>query len=364
MIPPTSNPTVDNTQLSPPEPTTGPSLEHSLYLRDVSTQSISGYSYLGCYSNQYSPLNGTHTHFERLEPDFCCNLCRNVNTKFEWCGVGAGRYCFCDSTTQTEPSSLPASSCNAHCYGAGSYACGGTGAIGLYSATVSFTPTVTTGVSEFKKLSSYSHYGCYVDPSTQRVLSEVQTLFQLNDPQFCCDYCASADGGYNWCGVENGHNCYCGKTTTSATQAVSTDCSIGCNGAADVQCGGRLRMNLYSATVSFPTGTTITTSPADSTSTAEATSGKSSGLSGGAIAGIVIGAVAGVALIVAAAFWFMRSRSRPGHIQPVEMEAPGRSPSEPRTMNKEPRELLGNGESPELPTSNQPPVELDANTGR
>lgn len=284
-----------------------------------------------------------------------------MNTEYQWCGLGGGNYCYCDSTTYSDPSSLPASSCDALCYGSGSYACGGTGKIGLYSATVSFTPIIPKHGRLEVDLSSYSYYGCFADLRNFRVLNETQTSFQLNDPQFCCNYCAAVD--HAWCGVQNGRNCYCGKTTTSATQVVSTDCSVGCDGAPDVLCGVRLRMNIYSATVSIPTETATTIDPADHTSTAEPTSAsdKSSSLSGGAITGIVIGVVAGLSLL-GMVFWFLRSRSR--RSQPVEMEDASRSTSEPRALNKEPRELTGQSVSPELPAPNMQPVELDTHTGR
>ncbi|KAJ5689235.1 hypothetical protein N7462_003627 [Penicillium macrosclerotiorum] len=342
---------------SPPEPTAGPSFEHALYLRDVATQSIQGYSYLGCYSNKpKAPLNATHISFDRLEPQFCCEWCRNVRTTYEFCGVGGGNYCFCGSTTQTDQTLLPESSCNAQCYGDGRYACGGSGAIGLYSATTSFTPITTTGITKISSMSSYSYYGCYTD-STRRVLGEMQRSFQLNDPQFCCDYCLGVSTGYQWCGVENGHNCYCGSTTSSATTAMSTDCSIGCDGAPDVQCGGRWRMNIYSVTVSLPVTTTASTTQTDhvSTETAAATSldSQSSGLGGGAIAGIVIGAVAGVVL-AAILFWILRFRRKRAGGGTSSMR-----PSELTGVNNEPRELSVQNIS-EFAAENSQPSELDS----
>lgn len=374
MAPPTSRPSADRTE-SPPEPTVSPSLEHALYPRDISVQEVNGYSYMGCFANNNTVLPGYHGKFSRQTPEFCCNLCKNRSTNNTWCGLGNGNYCFCDSTTIANPSSLPDSSCASTCYGAANYACGGDGALGLYSATTEFIPTTTAIVSEILELQGYSNYGCFTDSSDNRVLSVKQQVWQMNDPEWCCNFCAGSDGGYQWCGVENGHNCYCASSTSSnVLTAPASDCNVGCYGMPNVQCGARLRINLYSARGSLPqTVSAVSTTQAGHDSTTTASSGQSSnsssGLSDGGIAGIVIGAVAGVALAVVA-FWFLRPGRRKSNISASSVSTPGFSaPSEPssdgRTINKDPRELNADCAT-ELPIApaNMQPLELDANPGK
>lgn len=365
MAPPTSKPSVDRTE-SAPEPTVAPSLRNALHPRDVSIQEVDGYSYMGCFANNATALPGYHEEFARLNPQYCCNLCKNKSTNNTWCGLGNGNYCFCDTTTFANPSSLPDSSCTSTCYGDVNYACGGQGALGLYSATTELIPTKTAIVSKTLELEGYSNYGCFTDSSDHRVLSAKQQVFQMNDPEWCCNFCAGSGGGYRWCGVENGHNCYCASSTSSnALEAPASECNVGCYGMPSVQCGARLRINLYSATGPLPqTVSAASTTQADSESTTGASSGQisgsSSGLSGGAIAGIVIGAVAGVALAVFA-FWFLRpARRRRDVVSTLSIPS-----SDSRTMNKDPRELDGDHFS-ELPVAaaNMQPLELDGDPRR
>ncbi|KAJ5319108.1 uncharacterized protein N7506_011812 [Penicillium brevicompactum] len=315
MAPPTSKPSVNGVEF-PPEPTVGPSLTNALHPRDLAIKEVDGFSYMGCFANNATVIAGYHEEFSRLNPDYCCNVCKNRSTNNTWCGLGNGNYCFCDSTTVANPSSLPDSSCSSTCYGDVNYACGGAGAVGLYSATTEFVPTKTAIVSKTLELEGYSNYGCFTDSSDHRVLSAKQQVFQMNDPEWCCSFCAGAGGGYRWCGVENGHNCYCASSTSSgALEAPASECKVGCYGKPNVQCGARLRINLYSATGSLPeTVSAVSTTQADQESTTVAISGNSSGsgsgLSGGAIAGIAIGAVAGV-VSAGLAFWFLcRSRRK------------------------------------------------------
>jgi hypothetical protein len=60
----------------------------------------------------------------------------------------------------------------------------------------------------------------------------------------------------------------------------------------------------------------MTSGPADPSTDGDNESSSSSSISGGAIAGIVIGALAGVAIIIGAAFFFVRRRAqKQGHEQ-------------------------------------------------
>lgn len=180
--------------------------------------------------------------------------------------------------------------------------------MGLYQATdrneeiTTSAPSVTVA-----DVPSYSYHGCFTDRN-ERILDGTYTKFSTVDPRFCCDFCTQQVSGYPVCGVEDADNCWCGNTIAEdALEASPADCNAPCSGANSIQCGGRWRIHVYSATGVEESGVTTTaTSTTSSTSTSSSIpeTDSSGGLSGGAIAGIVIGGV--VVLLLAGLFFFRR----------------------------------------------------------
>lgn len=311
----------DKTQ-SPPKPTVGPGLGLALHRRSLSAAAVPSYSYLGCFSDASSRiLNGSSATVARNNPNFCCEWCRNANTDYLYCGVEAGYHCYCDSTTgsaPSEPTTLEASSCNSQCPGAGDDTCGGAWALGLYRADDVVTSATALESVGTQLITGYSYLGCYTD-STSRVLALTSTFFPWNSPQFCCEWCANIDPSNKYCGVEAGDGCFCDTTTTSASLALTSDCSHTCSGATAYGCGGAWRVGIYSATAqesattsSSSSSSSLLSSSTQSTDVPTQTSNvspptpthkTSNAFSGGAIAGISIGALVAVCVVV---IWFWR----------------------------------------------------------
>ena len=105
-----------------PQPTAPPNLADAaaaLYRRDLTAASVTSWSYLGCFSDTDSPNRilsaANDTQIVRNYPGYCCDLCTHLNTDYSLCGVEDGGQCFCDSTTYSDLTSLPASSCASTC---------------------------------------------------------------------------------------------------------------------------------------------------------------------------------------------------------------------------------------------------------
>ncbi|KAI5460144.1 hypothetical protein BGZ63DRAFT_389591 [Mariannaea sp. PMI_226] len=305
----------------------------------LSVQPVSGYSYLGCFSDKGTQLlNATSTAPTNPYPQYCCDWCVNTNTSYTYCGVEGGNECFCDTTVHTgKAKTVPASECDSTCPGVpggGTYQCGGNSRLNLYSATVPASSAPASKTLTEQSISGYSYVGCFSD-ATSRILSGALTLPALNDPKYCCEWCLNINNNFKYCGVEYGIECRCDSTTSSANSAADSECSKPCAGAGGFQCGGFYLMNLYKATGFSETATkssvrhmasATNTSPATSES---AGSGGKGGLGGGSIAGIVIGVVAGVLLAAGCVFLLIRRRRS----QPPELPASPAPPAPPAFTN-------------------------------
>ncbi|KAL1898147.1 hypothetical protein Sste5346_003549 [Sporothrix stenoceras] len=329
-------------------PVPGGAASH-LRLRDATptVKTISGYSYMGCYTDAASPriLGSESADWSSInDPSMCCQWCANMNTDYSYCGVEDKTQCFCDSEENNTATNALASEseCSAECFGNSGIKCGAEGRINIYSATVDIGAAVTVdGPPTTATVSGYTHMGCARD-STARLLR--QTSFAESvymDPAYCCSLCLNYDNGNVLCGVEFGNQCFCDgqNATSNIIFTSSTYCSDSCVGHGDQLCGGTFFMNLYSATGVLPSQSLASTaSTTDDSSIRSSSTGTGSptpkpspgpsGLHGGAIAGVVVGSLAGVALIAGLAYFLWRCRRRPSNLSdqpsiPPPVEVPG-----------------------------------------
>ncbi|CAK7208035.1 hypothetical protein SEUCBS139899_010869 [Sporothrix eucalyptigena] len=112
----------------------------------------------------------------------------------------------------------------------------------------------------------YSYLGCYSDNidkmGPQLLTGASSPLPAFADPGLCAQWCLNKNKGFSYCGVENGSMCYCDfivKSMTTNNLAQSSECSQGCAGNSNVQCGGASCINIYSATDFTDTGTQLAT---------------------------------------------------------------------------------------------------------
>lgn len=107
------------------------------------------------------------------------------------------------------------------------------------SSTASIPPTVAS-------IPSYTHLGCYEDGSNHilGVTSEFDTGMT---PQLCRNLCAVERCAVF--GVKDAYSCLCGRSLEGfAVSAEAGECDKPCRGGREDLCGGKSRMNVYSAT--------------------------------------------------------------------------------------------------------------------
>merc|ERR1719154_533377 len=93
---------------------------------------------------------------------------------------------------------------------------------------------------------------CVVD-TPDRLLSIFFDLGDNNTPEACIEKCKTyrgkgfGDTGYKYAGVEYGAQCFCGDCFNGEVKEVpESECNSPCGGDANQNCGGPLRLNLYS----------------------------------------------------------------------------------------------------------------------
>jgi hypothetical protein len=97
--------------------------------------------------------------------------------------------------------------------------------------------------------------------------------------------------GFNYSGVEDGDQCFCGATLPNST--TSTNCTTPCNGNSSEICGGYWALQLYSVTHDISSGQSSSN-----------THGHAAKIVGG-----VIGGVVAVAVMIAFFLFYRRSRN-------------------------------------------------------
>jgi hypothetical protein len=89
-----------------------------------------------------------------------------------------------------------------------------------------------------------TYLGCYNDVNS-RVLSFTPPNYwqDRNNPRYCQDQCAKS--GFLYAGVQFGRECRCGNTYADAGKTSESDCSMTCNGDANLKCGGFLKNSIF-----------------------------------------------------------------------------------------------------------------------
>lgn len=137
--------------------------------------------------------------------------------------------------------------------------CGAGNRIGIYektagggttttttTATTDPTPSPTAGLT----VSGFSLKGCVAEGTTgsRRALTGASYSRSDMTPQVCNSLCSP----FQYSGVENGYECYCGNSLTNngASGAVIADssCSAPCSGDGSQRCGGGWTLNVYQKT--------------------------------------------------------------------------------------------------------------------
>ncbi|KAJ3065408.1 hypothetical protein HDU98_011220, partial [Podochytrium sp. JEL0797] len=114
---------------------------------------------------------------------------------------------------------------------------------GNYSTVIhiheQFDPSLATPTNPI--VPNWEFTGCYKDSAANRTLSIPRTNVTSVTIETCTDSCAK--GGFQYGGVEAGNQCFCGSATPVA--ALSTACSMTCQGNSTEWCGGQSAVSVY-----------------------------------------------------------------------------------------------------------------------
>ena len=156
---------------------------------------------------------------------------------YDWFGVENGDECRCGNdlsrTIPTDPSE-----CEKPCSGNSTEFCGNSWRLFINSWWI-FSED-DTSLSE--STAEYGNGVCIQDFPESRILSHKFS----DDPMTimkCQDICTS--GYYQFYGLENGTDCYCGYHVYPYEKLPDSDCNIPCPGKADENCGGKSAMNIF-----------------------------------------------------------------------------------------------------------------------
>ncbi|KAK4163863.1 WSC domain-containing protein [Cladorrhinum sp. PSN259] len=116
-------------------------------------------------------------------------------------------------------------------------------------------------------LGDFVYQGCYTDQTDSRSLADKV----IHDDKLTLRKCAAECSGYDWFGVENMSDCYCGTSLSpDAEKRPESECSLRCSGSRCQICGGVDRINVFSA-ASTTTPSSIVTESLTSTAEVSAT---------------------------------------------------------------------------------------------
>ena len=110
----------------------------------------------------------------------------------------------------------------------------------LLMAAVPILASCASGTAQ----ESLEYVGCYKDAAT-RAMVGLHTIDQhLNNLGHCADTCV----GYQYLGLQNGNECFCGNEYDTHGSADESDCDKECTGDRTTMCGGAWRSSVYNIT--------------------------------------------------------------------------------------------------------------------
>jgi len=206
---------------------------------EASTE-ITGSNYQGCYIDstsdrdlQVKPLSQN----EGLTRAMCQETCASAG--YRYAAMQNGNSCWCgDAEDVGSHGQAPDSDCSTPCAGESSETCGA----GSRNEVWRVQPKAT-------------YAGCYVDAST-RDLPVYKGHDNYRTRQSCMNTCAAS--GYDYAGLQNGGQCFCGSESDLGTYGQAADdseCNKACTGNSSQTCGGSWRNSVWKITPSRREGT-------------------------------------------------------------------------------------------------------------
>ncbi|CZR64431.1 uncharacterized protein PAC_14329 [Phialocephala subalpina] len=112
-------------------------------------------------------------------------------------------------------------------------------------------------------LGAYTYYGCVQELDYIRILNDIH----FYDPAMTLEMCEVDCAGYTYFGAEYGTECYCGNSFAGPVAIMpDTDCFMTCGGDGNEQCGGPMRLSVYT---NAPVQAAVSSSVSPSSSTSD-----------------------------------------------------------------------------------------------
>jgi len=191
------------------------------------TVNVYSASYVGCYADNSlrHALPVLQINSGSLTPSQCLAACQDD----PYFGLQSGTECWCGVGSYAEYGG--SGGCNQACGGDSSVTCGGSNANSVYAVGSFAVPTTQT---------TPSYVGCYADNSGSHALP---TVVINGDPALSLAVCFAACQGYNFLGLQDGNQCWCGNSGY-AEYGTSAACNMPCGGDANT-CGGSNANSVY-----------------------------------------------------------------------------------------------------------------------
>eukprot|EP01059_Diplonema_ambulator_P020923 TRINITY_DN3487_c0_g6_i1.p1 TRINITY_DN3487_c0_g6~~TRINITY_DN3487_c0_g6_i1.p1 ORF type:complete len:623 (+),score=125.28 TRINITY_DN3487_c0_g6_i1:151-2019(+) len=172
----------------------------------------------------YEPLQGSS-----VDIDSCLTACFTT-ASYLYAGLKNGNECYC-SNTIVGTERVGGYECDMACPANSAEICGGYRRISAYAKNLDATPKTETFV------------GCFEDSESSRQLSYLAYHSTTLSYQECIDICRHNQ--YEYAGLQNGNECWCGSDITSSQKTITTKCSDSCPADGWTPCGGYFRNAIY-----------------------------------------------------------------------------------------------------------------------
>jgi uncharacterized protein YbdZ (MbtH family) len=237
----------------------------------------SGWAAVGCATDSGTSrtLDRGSTYSALMTVQKCLDIAQSKGLPYA--GVENGNECWV-GTAASQSNIQTGTGCTAPCGGDQGTTCGGAYRLNVYvnnallgakpaassssssptsttsSKAAASTPTTTSSTTTSSAAAATSSsalpagwkdLGCLKD-SSQRLLNGASLSWTGSmTPKKCIDFCTSK--GFKYAGTENGGECYCGNTVSTAASVSATECNSKCPGGAGF-CGGSWKLSLYQNT--------------------------------------------------------------------------------------------------------------------
>lgn len=226
----------------------------------ITVQNITGYSYLGCYSEGSAgrALTGLANPIpgNTVTPGACAKACG----AYQYFGVEYSGECYCGDQINMGSALVAGNTpdvtgCSMICNGDQNSLCGGANRLNMYkkaafaavnstsgaasttaNTTAASTPVAPSGPTAVLTVGNYVFQGCYSEATNGRALTGAA---YSNSTSMTIEMCAADCNGFSMFGVEYGQECYCGNTLEAGSVKVANqnDCSFTCPGNKTEYCG-------------------------------------------------------------------------------------------------------------------------------